>query len=143
MPMNSTHPCLLAIYLVKKRLPEDFPAGSVVHLLPVHFLGIAEGRPGLGPAAVKGELCNDFGHFVLSDAIFLGRFHMIFQRTIGNALGDEGRDGDDAPLFEGQDIILAPHFAKEDIVVIAGKIRGKGPQLLPPAVCTILTAFFA
>ena len=85
----------------KKRLPEDFPSSSVVELFPIYFLGIAEGCPGFGPAAVKGELCNDFRHIVLSDAIFLCCFHMIFQGTIRNSLGDEGRYSNNAPFPEG------------------------------------------
>ena len=81
-------------------------------LLSIHVLGIAKGSPGFGPATVKGELRNDFSHFVLGDAIFLGRFHVVFQRTVSNALGDEGRHGDDAAVVQGKDIVLASHFTK-------------------------------
>lgn len=115
---------------------------TMFFLLSIHVLGIAKGSPGFGPATVKGELRNDFGHFVLSDAIFPGRFHVVFQGTVDNALGDESRHGNDAPFFEGQDIVLAPHFTKEDVVIITGKIGGKFPSCCRPAVWTILTAFF-
>lgn len=111
-------------------------------LLSIHVLGIAKSSPGFGPAAVKSQLRNDFSHFVLGDAIFLGCFHVVFQRTVSNALGDEGRHGDDAPFFEGQDIVLAPHFTKEDVVIITGKIGGKVPQLLPPCGLDNFNGFF-
>lgn len=56
---------------------------------------------------------------------------MIFQGTVRNPLGDQGRDGDDAAVVQGKDVVLAPHFAKKDIIIVAGKIRCELAELLP------------
>ena len=45
-------------------------------------------------------------------------------------------------VVQGKDIVLAPHFTKEDVVIITGKIGGKVPQLLPPCGLDNFNGFF-
>lgn len=100
----------------------------------VDFLGIAESGPCLRPACIESGLRQDFCHFFLRDAVFLGFHDVELERAVENAARNEGRDSHDAPDLGRKLVCSRPYFAEEDVVIEMSKFRCKAPSWSCPAV---------
>lgn len=60
---------------------------------------------------------QDFGDFGAGDAVLLGFLQMIGERTVRNALAHQRGKRNEAAVAEAQQMIAAPHFPKENVVV--------------------------
>ena len=96
----------------------------------VDFLGIAESGPCLRPACIESGLRQDFCHFFLRDAVFLGFHDVELERAVENAARNEGRDSHDAPDLGRKLVCSRPYFAEEDVVIEMGKFRCKAAELI-------------
>ena len=61
-----------------------------------------------------------------------GGGEVIFQGRIGDALADEGGDGDNGTGLQGEQLRLRPDLAEKYIVVQFCEFRGEFPKGVPP-----------
>lgn len=66
---------------------------------------------------------QDFGHLFARDAVGPGALEVVEERGIGDALADQGGDGDNGTDFERKRGFTRPDLSEEDIVVQLGKFR--------------------
>lgn len=97
-------------------------------ILP-HLFGLIEGRPSLGPSSVEGRMGDNLGNLCARDAIFAGLTQVKGERTVGDTLADERRDGDETAVAQPQKVVSTPHLTKKDVVVEVCKLWRKLTQL--------------
>ena len=71
----------------------------------IDLLCHAESGPGVGPSGVESQMGQDLCHLSFGDAVGLGCGEVILQGRIGDALADEGGDGDDGTGLEGEQLL--------------------------------------
>ena len=108
-------------------------AGHVVPggVLRPHLLGHAEGRPGLGPAGVKGRVGQDLGDLLPGDAVLPGGGEVVLEGAVHQALGHQGYHRHQGAVPEGELLLPAPHLAEEHVVIELREFGGERPQGLP------------
>lgn len=60
---------------------------------------------------------EDFGHLCPGHPVLFGRFEMVLERGIGQPLRHEGYHRDDGTVAERKQVVAAPYFPEEDVVV--------------------------
>ena len=63
---------------------------------------------------------------------FLRLLEVVGERAVGEALGDVVCDGDERAVAEGKEVVPAPYFAEEDVIVEAGELRGEFAEGVVP-----------
>ena len=92
------------------------------------LLGHAEGRPGLGPAGVKGRVGQNLRDLLPGDAVLPGGSQVVLEGAVHQPLGHQRHHRDQRPVPQGELILPAPDLTKEHIVIELGKFGGKFPQ---------------
>ena len=67
----------------------------------VYFFRHVESRPGIRPAGIKGNMSQNFCHFLLRHSVLPGSCQMILQRTVRDSFANECTDSDNASELEG------------------------------------------
>ena len=75
---------------------------------------------------------DDFRYFCSCDAVALRLLQVIGERCVGDALANERCERNEAAVAKAKQVVAAPHFTKENVVVESGKLGSKFAQLCPP-----------
>ena len=86
-------------------------------IVGIDLLGHVEGRPGVGPAGIEGDVCQKLSHFLARHAVGAGACKVVLKRAVRNALADQRTHAHDAAQLERHLCLAAPYLAKENVVV--------------------------
>lgn len=95
-------------------------------VVPDRF-GVVEYGPGYRLAGIEAALGNQRGNFFFGYAVFFRKAEMVIQRSVAETASHEDGDDDHAACF-GRKGRVVSDLSKENVIVIAGKVRCKFAQ---------------
>ena len=89
------------------------------------LLRYAESRPRIGPAGIKGSLCQQCGNLPAGDAVPFAHFEVRTERRVNKPLAEQNRNGNHTAVVQRKRRIVPDSLAEKNIVVQLREFRSE------------------